>query len=65
MLDTSRHYYPPTTIKELLDLMASAKFNVFHWHLVDDHSFPMFVDKYPNLSANAAFSGDQVYTKEV
>ena len=41
MLDTSRHYYPPDTIKEIIQVMSAAKFSVFHWHISDDDSFPL------------------------
>lgn len=61
MLDTSRHYYPPKTIKEILDVMASAKFNVFHWHIIDDDSFPLDIPQYPNLAKSGAFSAEEVY----
>jgi len=65
MLDTSRRYFEVETIKEVIDTLAAAKFNVFHWHIVDDDSFPLELDSYPDVSQNAAFSADNVYTKEM
>lgn len=44
--------------------MALAKFNVFHWHLVDDDSFPMEFPDYPNLSKNSAFSAKEIYSQQ-
>ncbi|XP_047334038.1 beta-hexosaminidase 1 [Impatiens glandulifera] len=49
MLDTSRHYYPVDTIKQIIQSMSYAKLNVFHWHIVDEESFPLEVPTYPNL----------------
>ena len=42
--------------------MALSKFNVLHWHLVDDDTFPMFLQKYPTLSQKASFSASEVYS---
>lgn len=50
MLDTSRHFLKVDTIKNVITTMADAKFNVFHWHLVDDDSFPLELDSFPSLS---------------
>ena len=43
MLDTARHFYPPAAILPLLDAMAAVKLSVFHWHIVDDTSFPLVI----------------------
>lgn len=49
MIDTARHFLPLDKIREMLDLMAMNKYNVLHWHLVDDQSFPYQSDVYPDL----------------
>jgi hexosaminidase len=63
MLDTARRYFSIDSIKEVIDAMSAAKFNVLHWHLVDDDSFPMVLDSYPDIAANGAFSSDRIYSK--
>ena len=49
MLDESRHFFGKETVRKMLDLMASLKFNIFHWHLTDDQGWRIEIKKYPRL----------------
>lgn len=50
MLDTARHFFPVKEIRRFLDHMALHKFNVFHWHLVDDQGWRLEIKRYPRLT---------------
>lgn len=64
MLDTSRHYISPRTIFAHLDALAYNKFNVFHWHLVDDQSWPFVSQVKPELHTKGAYSPKHIYTRD-
>ncbi|GAB3033622.1 family 20 glycosylhydrolase [Bowmanella dokdonensis] len=49
LIDSVRHFIPLADIKRQLDGMASAKLNVFHWHLTDDQGWRIESRGYPRL----------------
>ncbi|XP_010976232.1 beta-hexosaminidase subunit alpha [Camelus dromedarius] len=65
LLDTSRHYLPVASILDTLNVMAYSKFNVFHWHLVDDSSFPYESFTFPDLAKKGSYNpATHVYTAQ-
>ena len=49
MLDEGRHFFGKETVKNLLDLMAEHKLNVFHWHLTEDQGWRLDLPRFPEL----------------
>lgn len=49
-LDGSRHFMSKKDVLKFIDVMASLKFNTFHWHLTDDQGWRIEIKKYPKLT---------------
>ena len=63
LLDTARHYHSTDMLKRFVDSLSHAKFNVFHWHIVDTQAFPLQLHTLPAL-VKGAFTPQEVYTPE-
>jgi hexosaminidase len=50
MLDEGRHFHGKETVMLLLDIMASLKMNIFHWHLTEDQGWRIEIQGYPRLT---------------
>jgi hexosaminidase len=58
MLDSARHFQPPSSIRFMIDWMAWHKLNVLHWHLTDDQGWRLEIRKYPRLTSVGAWRID-------
>jgi hypothetical protein len=56
MIDTSRHFMPVSTIKQVMELMAYLKMNSLRLHLIDDQSWSYYITALPAVTNNSAFS---------
>tara|TARA_R110002167_G_scaffold50595_6_gene147317 strand:- start:1360 stop:3702 length:2343 start_codon:yes stop_codon:yes gene_type:complete len=54
LFDGARHFLPIADVKRTLRGLASAKFNVFHWHLTDDQGWRIELNSYPKLHQYAS-----------
>ena len=50
-LDTGRNFFPVADVKKYIDIMATQKFNTFHWHLTEDQGWRLEIKKYPKLTS--------------
>ncbi|OHS96867.1 N-acetyl-beta-hexosaminidase [Tritrichomonas foetus] len=50
MLDVSRHFYDPKSLRALFDAMAHQKLNYIHLHLTDDQGWRLEIKKYPKMT---------------
>jgi hexosaminidase len=59
-LDVGRHFFPVSTIKKYIDMIAFQKMNTFHWHLTEDQGWRIEIKKYPKLTQVGAFRKETV-----
>ena len=64
MLDTSRHFLPLTTIKNVVKAMGYNKLNRLHLHLSDTASFPIDIPTQPNMAKFGVYDDESVYLQE-
>ncbi|KAK9659895.1 Glucosamine-6-phosphate isomerase (Glucosamine-6-phosphate deaminase) (GNPDA) (GlcN6P deaminase) [Basidiobolus ranarum] len=64
MIDTSRNFLSIKDIKRTLDGMSYNKLNVLHWHIIDQHSFPLMTKTYPELAIKGAYTQKWIYEED-
>ncbi|HEY3436063.1 MAG TPA: family 20 glycosylhydrolase [Actinotalea sp.] len=60
-LDVARHFLDVTTVRAVIDLLASLRLNVLHLHLTDDQGWRLEIPSRPlltELSGSTAVDGD-------
>ncbi|KAF9936285.1 hypothetical protein BGZ65_002565 [Modicella reniformis] len=63
MYDTSRNFFPLSSLKKQIDALSYSKMNIFHWHITDTQSWPVEIKKYPQMIKDA-YSPREVYTQK-
>ncbi|CAO3664780.1 unnamed protein product [Rhizopus stolonifer] len=64
LLDTSRNFYPVQSILRTIDAQSYNKMNVFHWHISDSQSWPLYLASHPELSEKGAYTDKEVYSPD-
>ena len=55
MLDSVRNYLPVQGVKDIIDVMARYKLNLFHWHLTENYAWRLESKRFPQLQSERAF----------
>lgn len=55
MNDTGRNYMPLAMLKEMADVLARYKLNVYHWHFTDNHGWRLESKIHPQVNDPASF----------
>ena len=57
MLDIARNYTPYEGVKDFIDILASYKINVFHFHFNDDEAWRIEIPSIPELTSYGSKKG--------
>lgn len=57
MLDISRNYTPYESVKDYIDILASYKINIFHFHFNDDEAWRVEIPGLPELTSYGSRKG--------
>ncbi len=60
MLDVSRHFQPKEFIKSYIVQLAKYKYNIFHWHLTDDHGWRIEIEGLSKLTEIGAWKPSRI-----
>ncbi|MBS1572116.1 MAG: family 20 glycosylhydrolase [Bacteroidetes bacterium] len=52
LVDVGRNYMSIPLLKQQIDVMASNKLNIFHFHATEDIAWRIFIEQYPELVAS-------------
>ncbi len=63
-LDVARHFFPKEEVKKIIDIMASVKLNVLHFHLSDDQGWRVESKKYPLLNEIGSYRDATLVRRE-
>ena len=55
MLDTGRNFMDVASLKDLIDVMARYKLNLFHWHLTEYYAWRLASKRYPEMEKKAYY----------
>ena len=50
MLDTGRNYLDVPSLKDMIDVMAAYKLNLFHWHITEYYGWRLASKRYPQIA---------------
>ena len=55
LLDVCRHFFPISTVKTIVDLLAYYKYNRLHLHLTEDQGFRFESERFPLLNSVGSY----------